>query len=155
VRHAAGALPPPEACTPYRFPFFPEPSGYHTAMESRLARGPWGTGDVAVWMRQRVPLLPGVPPAPIERVLVAADSGSGVSAAIDHARHTAINADLTVAVHRPLEGEWVGLDSVSSYETDGLGLADTRLCDLRGPVGRALQGLLVERRPDAAGEERP
>jgi hypothetical protein len=144
---AEAPLPPPERATPFQFPFFREPTGYHTAMESRLALGTFGRGRVAIWMRQRMPLLPDAAPSPVERVLVAADSGSGVSAGIEHAIHTAINFDLTVALHRPLEGEWVGLDSVSTYEPAGLGLADTRILDARGPIGRGLQGLVLERRP--------
>ena len=79
-------------------------------------------------------------------MLVAADSASGVSAAIEHKRVSAINADLSVSVHRPLEGEWVGMESLSIYEQSGLGLADTRLYDRRGPIGRALQNLIVEER---------
>jgi hypothetical protein len=142
----ASTLPPPEASRPFQFPFFREADGYHTAMETRLARGEWGSGRAAAWMRQRVPLVPDAPPSPLERVLVAADSGSGVSAAIDHRRQSAINADLTVAVSRPLQGEWVGLDSVSTYEPSGIGLADTRVCDARGTVGRVLQGLVLEER---------
>jgi acyl-CoA thioesterase len=140
------ALPAPEGSPPFEFPFFGAPGGYHTAMESRVARGRWGSGRVALWMRQRVPLLPDAPPSPLTRVLVAADSGSGVSAAIDHRTHTGINADLTVHLHRALEGEWVGLDSISTYERTGVGLADTRLYDARGPVGRALQSLVLEAR---------
>ena len=143
----APGLPLPEASRPFQFPFFREAEGYHTAMETRLARGEWGTGRVAAWMRQRVPLVPDAAPSPLERVLVAADSGSGVSAAIDHRLQSAINADLTVAVSRPLEGEWVGLDSISTYESSGIGLADTRICDPRGTAGRALQGLVLEGRP--------
>jgi hypothetical protein len=145
----ATPMPPPESSAPFRFPFFREPNGYHTAMESRLASGTFRRGRVAIWMRQRVPLLVDAPPSPTERVLVAADSGSGVSAAIEHVSHTAINFDLTVALHRPLEGEWVGLDSVSTYEPMGLGLANTRVLDVRGPVGRVLQGLVIERRPES------
>jgi hypothetical protein len=145
---SAAALLPPELSRPFQFPFFRESRGYHTAMESRLALGHFGRGRVAIWMRQRVPLVAGAAPSPVERVLVAADSGSGVSAGIEHASHTAINFDLTVALHRPLAGEWVGLDSVSTYEPSGLGLADTRVVDVRGTVGRALQGLVIERRPD-------
>ena len=112
-------------------------------MELRLARGEWGRGQSAAWMRQRVPLIAGAAPSPLERVLIAADSASGVSAAIDHRVQSAINADLTVALFRPLEGEWVGLDSVSTYQPSGLGLADTRICDDRGTVGRVLQGLVL------------
>jgi hypothetical protein len=141
-------LPPPEGSPPFQFPFFQGPGGYHTAMESRLARGDWGSGRAALWMRQRVALLPDVPASPVTRVLVAADSGSGVSAAIDHRTHTAVNADLTVHLHRALQGEWVGLDSISTYERTGVGLADTRVHDTRGPVGRALQSLVVEPRSD-------
>jgi hypothetical protein len=143
----AATLPPPEASAPFQFPFFREPDGYHTAMESRLARGEFGSGRAALWMRQRVALLPDAAPSPLERVLIAADSGSGVSAAIDHRLRTAVNADLTVALSRPLEGEWVGLDSISTYEPHGIGLADTRLCDSRGTMGRALQALVLEARP--------
>jgi len=136
-------LPPPEASRPFQFPFFREAEGYHTAMDLRMAAGEWGSGRAAAWMRQRVPLISGEAPSPIERVLVAADSASGVSAAIDHRTQSAINADLTVALSRPLRGEWVGLDSISTYEPDGVGLADTRIFDGVGTVGRALQSLVI------------
>ncbi len=139
-------LPPPEGARPWEFPFFNESVSYHSAMETRLVRGEWGSGRVAAWMRQRMPLVSGTETSPLERVLVAADSASGVSAAIEHRRFTAINADLSVSLHRPLEGEWVGLDSLSIYEPSGVGLADTRVHDVRGPIGRALQSLVVEAR---------
>jgi hypothetical protein len=137
------ALPSPEASRPFQFPFFREAEGYHTAMDLRLAAGEWGSGRVAAWMRQRVPLVHGEAPSPMERVLVAADSASGVSAAIDHRAQSAINADLTVALSRPLRGEWVGLDSVSAYEPAGVGLADTRILDEDGTIGRVLQCLVI------------
>lgn len=138
------ALPPPETAEPWQFPFFNDPVSYHRAMETRLARGEWGSGRVAAWMRQRMALVFGTETAPLERVLVAADSASGVSAAFEHARVSAVNADLSLSVFRPLEGEWVGLDSLSIYEPSGLGLADTRVHDVRGPIGRVLQSLIVE-----------
>jgi len=146
VRPAAVAIASPSNGRPFQFPFFNDPVSYHAAMETRLVRGAWGSGRAAAWMRQRMPLVAGTETSPLERVLVAADSGSGVSAAIEHARVTAINADLSVSVHRPLQGEWVGMESLSLYEDNGLGLADTRLHDARGPIGRALQSLVVERR---------
>ena len=139
-------LPSPEHGRPFEFPFFAEPVSYHAAMETRIVRGDWGSGRVAAWMRQRVPLVAGTPTAPLERVLVAADSSSGVSAAIEHKLASAINADLTVSLHRPLHGEWVGLESLSIYEPSGVGLADTRVHDVHGPIGRALQSLILEER---------
>ena len=139
-------LPTPDDGRPFAFPFFHEPVSYHGAMETRLVRGDWGSGRVAAWMRQRIPLVAGTPTSPLERVLVAADSGSGVSAAIEHKRFTAINADLSLSLHRPLDGDWVGMDCLSIYEENGMGLADTRLHDVHGPIGRALQSLVVEAR---------
>ena len=77
---------------------------------------------------------------------VTATARDRTSAAIEHKVTSAINADLSVSLHRPLDGEWVGLDSVSVYEPSGVGLADTRLYDVRGPIGRAVQSLIVEAR---------
>jgi hypothetical protein len=61
---------PPDHCLPYSFHFFTEPVGYHTAMELRSARGTWGHGSMAAWMRMRVPLLPRETPSPLVRTAV-------------------------------------------------------------------------------------
>ena len=60
--------------------------------------------------------------------------------------HGAYPSDLTVACSRPLEGEWVCLDAVTARDPAGIGLTETRLWDLRGPIGRALQPLVIEPR---------
>ena len=100
-------------------------------------------GPATVWMRMAVPLLAGEEPSPLQRVLAAADSGNGVSAALDWSRYLFINVDLSVHLHRLPEGEWVCLDAVTLPEPNGIGMADTRLLDERGPIGRAAQTLLV------------
>jgi hypothetical protein len=51
--------PPPAESEPFVFPFFRSSVGYHTAIESRVARGRVGSGKAALWMRQRVPLVAG------------------------------------------------------------------------------------------------
>jgi len=76
--------------------------------------------------------------------------GNGVSASLDWRRWLFINVDLTVHLHRLPAGEWVCLDAITIAEPEGLGLSDTALYDERGPLGRALQTLLVARRPDEA-----
>jgi hypothetical protein len=121
--------------------------GYHTAMEYRFTEGRFrGLGPATVWMRMRYPLVEGEEPSPLQRVLVAADSGNGVSATLDWSSHLFINVDLSVHLHRLPSGEWVCLDAVTIPEPTGIGLADTALSDERGPIGRALQTLLVRRR---------
>src|SRR5215207_3811772 len=71
-------------------PFFPVPYevGYHTAMEFRFSAGSFlEPGPATAWIRMRVPLVEGERPSPLSRVLVAADSGNGVSSALDFQRY--------------------------------------------------------------------
>jgi hypothetical protein len=130
--------------------FFPtgQRVGYHTAMEYRFVAGRFlDPGPATVWMRMRHPLVAGDESSPLQRVLVAADSGNGVSATLDWRRYLFINVDLTVNLHRPPAGEWVCLEAITLPEPGGLGLADTALYDERGRIGRATQTLLVAERP--------
>jgi hypothetical protein len=136
----------PEACPPYTFSFFNHAAGYHTAMECRLLHGRFGEGRMGLWMRMRFPLLPGETPSALQRTMIAADSGNGVSVALDLARYTFVNPDVTVALARQAEGEWIGLDARTAFGDDGIGLADTRLLDSAGTIGRGIQTLIVESR---------
>jgi hypothetical protein len=143
-----GFAPPSYAdARPGRFPTTGHDVGYHTAMEYRFVRGDFvERGPAVAWMRMRYPLIPGEAPSPLQRVLVAADSGNGVSATLDWDRYLFINVDLTVHVHRPPAAEWVCLDAITIPEPSGVGIADTALYDERGPIGRAVQTLLIDRR---------
>ena len=129
--------------------FFPTGAdvGYHTAMEYRFVEGAFlELGPAVVWMRMRHPLVDGEEPSPLQRVLVAADSGNGVSAALDYRGYLFINTDLTVHLHRVPATEWVCLDAVTRLDPTGVGMSDTLLWDERGRIGRGLQTLLVRPR---------
>ncbi|HUR42265.1 MAG TPA: thioesterase family protein [Verrucomicrobiae bacterium] len=143
---ASEPVSPPAEARPFEFGFFTGNVGYHTAMEMRLARGIFGKGMVSMWMRMRVPLIEGLAPTPTQRVMIAADSGNGVSMSLDPKRFTFVNPDLTVYLHRPPVGEWVCLDARTIAQPRGIGLADTRLLDEQGPIGRSVQSLLVDAR---------
>jgi hypothetical protein len=128
--------------------FFPtgEEQGYHTAMEYRFIRGGFlEPGPALVWMRQRGPLVEGEQPSPLERLMVVADVGNGVSAVLDWREYLFINTELTVHLLRPPEGEWIGVDAVT--RVNGVGLAEAVLWDEGGRLGRGAQTLLVRRRP--------
>jgi hypothetical protein len=137
---------PPEQSAPFQFGFFPDPVGYHTAMETRVAAGTWGKGPMTAWMRPCVALVEGETLSPLQRLMTAVDSASGIAVVLDPMQHTFVNADLTVAVHRPPEGEWIGLDAATVAEAHGVGLTRARLWDTRGAFGVSLQSCLGERR---------
>jgi hypothetical protein len=150
-KSSVSSVPPPDAGKPGEFFHTGWDVGYHTAMEYRFVEGAFmEAGPALVWMRMKVPLLPDEEPSPVQRVLAAADSGNGVSAALDWRRYLFINVDLTVHLHRMPAGDWVCLDAETFPERDGVGMADTRLLDERGQIGRAVQTLLVAER-DASG----
>ena len=137
--------PGPEDAAALEFFATGERVGWHTAMEIVFARGKFlEPGPATVWMRPRVALVAGEEFTPLQRVMVAADGGNGVSAPLDWSGFIFINTDLTVHLLRPPAGEWVCLDSVT--HVDGIGMTDTALWDERGRIGRAAQTLLVRAR---------
>ena len=149
-----GALPAPRLDHAEDKPFFPVPYpvGYHTAMEIRFVVGSFlRRGPATAWLRMRVPLVEGEQPSPLTRVLVAADSGNGVSNVLDFDTYLFLNADLSVHLLRYPLGEWVCLDANTSIDSSGTGLADTALYDERGQIGRCAQSLFVAKRSAGPG----
>ena len=74
--------------------------------------------------------------------------------AVPRDRYTFINPDLTLVLHRLPLGEWVALDGSSFPEDVGIGVAESELHDERGRIGRALQTIILDQRPDQAGAVR-
>lgn len=146
---------PPEIPLPYDVPPVGEEmppsdiggfdaSGYLASVEWRMGRGSlWRPGPADVWARPRLPLLAGEDTSPFCRVALVADSGSGVSAALDATRWLFINVDVTISLARDPEGEWVLLGSRTAVEPNGSGMARTVVCDEDGACGLAVQTLLV------------
>ena len=93
-----------------------------------------------------IPLLPGEEPSPLQRTLIAADVGNGISAVLDWRRFLFINVDLSVHLERMPEGEWVCVDAVTLPHENGIGTAESVLFDERGRIGRAAQSLLLAER---------
>lgn len=136
-------VPGPDGAAPSRSFFREIPhDGYVEAMDVRFTSGGWDQpGPAVAWMRARHPLVGGEPTTPLDRVLIAADSGNGVSASFDG---LFINPDLTVYLTRPARGEWVCLQAGTTVTDHGIGLAQSTIHDVDGPIGRGLQSLLLD-----------
>jgi hypothetical protein len=122
--------------------------GFHNrGVEHRFVEGRFGdSGPATDWIRLTVPLVEGEDPSPLARVAAAADFGNGISSETDWATTLFINPDLTIHLRRVPSGEWVCLEAVTWMGGTGVALAESRLWDEGGLLGRSLQSLLVDRR---------
>jgi Thioesterase-like superfamily len=146
---ATRAAAVPEIPAAAKAPRFPggNVDGYLSHIEWRFEAGNFDEpGPCKTWARPRIPLLPGEDISAMSRTLLLADSGSGVSMALDPRIYIFINVDLTVILHRDPAGEWLLLDAVTTMDGTGTGLAETRLSDCAGEVGIGVQTLLVSPR---------
>lgn len=145
---AAEGLPGPERGRAVRFALDDSTGASFgaSAMEMRWLSDPYAPGPGRVWMRLRHPIVPGETPTPLALLAAAADFGNGVSAVLPFDSFLFINADLSIHLHRPPRGEWIGLDARTLLHGGGTGLAESVLHDEQGPVGRAFQTLVVQPR---------
>jgi hypothetical protein len=127
--------------------FFTEEIAYHRALDWRFVAGSFNApGPATAWTAARCELVAGEPMSPLEHLLVMTDAASGISAALDWNTATFANVDLTVALHRPPRGEWLGMDAATVLGDTGTAQCFTVLFDADGPIGRSAQSLFVEPR---------
>ena len=147
---ARPAPPPgPDAGSASKPPWvLPETPAFHShAVEHRFVAGGFDRAGAATdWIRLLVPVVAGEPTPPLARVAAVADFGNGISWVLSRLDGWQfINPDLTIYLHRLPATEWVCLDAVTWVEPHGIGLAESRLWDERGMIGRSLQSLLLDR----------
>jgi hypothetical protein len=135
-----------EESPPARFPFSTTMTGYQDLIESRVAEGVFFRGPSAVWFRMRHPLVFGEEPSALQRVAVAADSGNGISGILDFQRYLYVNSDLTINLLRKAEGDWICIDARTLLGPNGGGLAEARIFDAQGLIGRSTQSLAIRLR---------
>ncbi len=162
---ASGILPP-ELAVAAESAFSGYPAFHNSGAELRFAKGSFGNqGPATAWMRLRCPVLPDEEPSPLQRVAAAADFGNGISAELEFGRDLFINPDLTIYVYRMPVGEWICLDArtwidlpslqpgslsgkrhagAGPLRSRGIGMAESALSDISGPIGRSIQSLIVE-----------
>ena len=99
-----------------------------------------------MWGRQRVPLVAGEQPSPLQRLAVVADSGNGAASPLDLNEWLFVNTDLTLHLHRAPKGEWIAVDAQTVVGPTGIGTVSGLLFDAEGQVGRSAQALLVRPR---------
>lgn len=124
------------------------PPGFHKSVEVRLAEDELGP---ALWATTPLALVSGEATSPLVRAAMLSDLTYGLSARLllrrrlvapDPRRGALINADTTLYLERPPEGEWIAMRSGSVQELEGVGVAEVVQLDRAGRYGRSLQALI-------------
>lgn len=123
------------------------PAFHNLGVDHRIVAGGFDRpGPTTDWIRLRVPVVAGEPVSALERVAAAADFGNGISWVVPRLEGWQfINPDLTIVLHRHPMDEWVCLEAETMVQSSGIGLAESRLWDRSGRLGRAVQSLLIDR----------
>lgn len=95
-----------------------------------------------IWVRLRHDVIEGEATTPTARAAAAADFGSGITS-VAPPGYRSINVDVDLHLFRAPVGEWVCY-LAESRGAAGVGLAGGPLFDQDGPIGHALQSVLVE-----------
>ncbi|MFO7549089.1 MAG: thioesterase family protein [Acidimicrobiia bacterium] len=118
---------------------------HHDAVEIRtLDHSFLRLGPGTSWFRLRYPVVAGEDPSPFVRLATLADMSNGNSQALDARGWLYVNPDITLYAHRMPVGEWIGMRSAAHQHPSGIGLADTRVFDVEGPLGRINQAQLLD-----------
>ncbi|HEY2299521.1 MAG TPA: thioesterase family protein [Jatrophihabitans sp.] len=142
----AAPLPPP-AIVPTGLPDLGGNFPYHDTIEWQAIRGSMRTlGPGLVWARAHYRLIAEEPLGGLQRVALIGDSASGISAVLDWDEWSFLNIDLDVHLSRPVDGDWVLIDAVTTLGTAGSALTRSTVSDVRGEVGATAQTLVVARR---------
>lgn len=104
-------------------------------------------GPGVAWFRLKYPVVAGETPSPFLVMATLADLANGNSQALDPREYIYVNPDITLYAHRMPTGEWIGMKSAAHQHQSGIGLADTRVFDEDGPIGRINQAQLLTKRP--------
>jgi hypothetical protein len=127
--------------------FFTEDIAYHRALEWRFPTGSFNApGPASAWTRPECELVAGEPMTPLQHLLVMTDAASGISAELDWSTTSFANVDLSLALHRAPQGQWLGMDASTVYGGTGAAQCYAVLFDETGAIGRSTHALFVEPR---------
>ena len=121
--------------------------GIMLGVELRPVVGRFHTpGPATGWFRLTAPLVADEVPTPVQRTMVAADFGNGISQVLGE-DFVFINPDLVVHFEREPTGEWIGLAATTRLTAGAGALATGTLYDTTGRIGQSEQSLYVGPRP--------
>ena len=108
-------------------------------------------GKACVWLHSDLPLVAGEPTSDFVRMIGLVDCANGVAGRISPEynldKWIYPNLDLQIHLHRQPAGQWLGVETIQQFGTQGIGLTSSVLHDAQGVFGHAEQILTVRQLP--------
>lgn len=134
--------PPPFAQSPGGANFdigdFSDTPWFRDAVEMRRDDKGW------FWLRHKIPIAK--PMGPLSFSVSLADWAPGMTRPEWFGTNNVVsfpNADITLHLARPPEGEWLGLEGLSTWYDNGTGITFANLYDRSGFFGRSAQSVVL------------
>ena len=103
-------------------------------------------GKGLVWLSVAGEMVEGQPTSDFVRLVSMVDMANGIIPRQARPLEWGFpNLDLQLHFYRLPQGQWLGIDAVQQYGTDGIGLTSAVLHDLHGPFGRSEQILTLRK----------
>lgn len=108
-------------------------------------------GKGMVWITNEKQMVEGELTTDLVKLLGMVDTANGVvprlGMGLSKLQWMFPNTDLQIHMHRAPKGQWLGIEAVQQYGTDGIGLTSAVLHDVHGPFGRSEQILTIRPMP--------
>lgn len=101
-------------------------------------------GPNTMWMRTP-PLLSTENTTPFQHVCTLADCGNAISCNHKMTEVSCVNPDITIALPRLPETDWLASRAISHWQGTGIGVSHATLFDEAGEIGYAIQSLVLRR----------
>jgi hypothetical protein len=103
-------------------------------------------GPGAIWVRLGASVIEGEPVSPLAAMAMIADFGAGTGPLLPLKDWTLANLDITIYLTRAPIGDWLLVDAETEGAGTGVAVSRSRIGDVEGMFGTALQTVFLERR---------
>lgn len=100
-------------------------------------------GRASFWARTPLPLIEGEPVSRLAGAAGLFDIANGMTVRVDPQDIAFPNVDLTAHLFMPPRGEWIGFDTTVCFGPVGVGVTNSVLHDIHGPIGTMSQILTL------------
>lgn len=120
------------------------PPGLHYNLQMKRISGFTAKGEGQAWFYMPLEVVKDKPTTPFVHMCMISDFGNGTGQIYVKNSMGSINADISLHLHRIPTEKWIGFDSKTEMQLNGVGIILTKLYDTKGPIGHISQCVMPQ-----------